>query len=372
MSIVGRHPPRAQAVPDPGKSTSWAEHRGPDGLAAVAVWSRTSGTPAYPLGRGRRAPDAAAPAAEQGRCQALLELDPESVTPSVGLLQELFGSERPRLEAGLEFHAYYLLGNPVPSSVCGGQVTLAQRPTFEIGYNEYHNRLGDSLPNTLQWLVSNVRAQSLPVDNHMMVFETLTHGAKAGGVKVPDFSLSATPASQSVTAGGTATYTVTVTPSNGYGGTVALSVGGLPSGATASFNPASIGGGSGSSTLTVATSSGTPAGTSALTITGADSMASLSHTAGVSLTVEQPVCVQTTQGGPWQNSAFANQTGMFTVQFDATPSMADMNGVIGLSNGVQTAYTGVRGDRALQPDGGHRRLQRGGTPQRRRSHTSRA
>jgi hypothetical protein len=101
-------------------------------------------------------------------------------------------------------------------------------------------------------------------------------------------------------------------------------------------------------------------------------MASLSHTAGVSLTVEQPVCVQTTQGGPWQNSAFANQTGMFTVQFDATPSMADMNGVIGLSNGVQTAYTGVRGDRALQPDGGHRRLQRGGTPQRRRSHTSRA
>ena len=50
-----------------------------------------------------------------------------------------------------------------------------------------------------------------------------------------------------------------------------------------------------------------------------------------------PACAQTTQGGSWQNTAFANQTGTFTAQFDATPSAADMNGVIGLSNGSQTA-----------------------------------
>jgi hypothetical protein len=67
--------------------------------------------------------------------------------------------------------------------------------------------------------------------------------------------------------------------------------------------------------------------------------------------VEQPVCAQTTQGGPWQNSAFANQTGMFTVQFDATPSMADMNGVIGLSNGAQTAYTGFAAIARFNPTG---------------------
>jgi len=107
---------------------------------------------------------------------------------------DLFGSEKTRLEAGLEFHAHYLLGNPVPSSVCGGSVTLVQYPTFEIGYNHYHNRLGEALPETLNWLNSNIRAKSLPVDHHMMVFETLSHGADADTVTPePDFSLGATP-----------------------------------------------------------------------------------------------------------------------------------------------------------------------------------
>ncbi len=89
---------------------------------------------------------------------------------------DLYGSERPRLEAALEFHTYYLAGNPVPSSVCGGSVKLVDYPTFEIGYNAFHNRLGDSLPNTWNWITSNVRNQSMPVDYHMMIFETLTHG----------------------------------------------------------------------------------------------------------------------------------------------------------------------------------------------------
>ena len=78
-------------------------------------------------------------------------------------------------------------------------------------------------------------------------------------VTVPDFSLGASPASQSVVAGNTTTYTVTVTPSGGFNSTVALSAGGLPSGATASFS---------GSTLTIATSRSTKSGTSTLTITG--------------------------------------------------------------------------------------------------------
>jgi len=92
---------------------------------------------------------------------------------------DLYSSEKPRLEAALEFHAYYLLGNTVPSYVCGGKVSLAKYPTFEIGYNAYHNRLGDPLPNTSDWIGQGVRTQNVPVDHHMMVFETLTHGADA-------------------------------------------------------------------------------------------------------------------------------------------------------------------------------------------------
>ena len=61
-----------------------------------------------------------------------------------------------------------------------------------------------------------------------------------------------------------------------------LSVSGLPTGATASFNPASVTT-SGSSTLTVSTATTTPAGTYTLTITGTSG--SLSHTATVTLVV---------------------------------------------------------------------------------------
>jgi beta-glucanase (GH16 family) len=102
-----------------------------------------------------------------------------------------------------------------------------------------------------------------------------------------DFTISATPSSQTVTAGGSTSYTATVAPKNGFTGSVGLSVSGLPSGASGSFSPTSISGGSGSSTLTVTTSSSsTPAGTYTLTITGTSG--SLSHTATVTLVVNAP------------------------------------------------------------------------------------
>lgn len=99
----------------------------------------------------------------------------------------------------------------------------------------------------------------------------------------PDFSIAASPASQTVTRGSSTTYTVTVGALNGFTGTVSLSVSGLPSRATASFNPSSIAG-SGSSTLTITTASKTPAGTKTLTITGTSG--ALSHATTVSLVVQ--------------------------------------------------------------------------------------
>ncbi len=102
----------------------------------------------------------------------------------------------------------------------------------------------------------------------------------------PDFTIAATPSSQSVVAGNSTTYTVSVSPQNGFTGSVSLGASGLPSGASASFNPASISG-SGTSTLTVMTASSTPAGNYTLTITGTSG--SLSHPANVTLTVTGPV-----------------------------------------------------------------------------------
>jgi hypothetical protein len=119
-------------------------------------------------------------------------------------------------------------------------------------------------------------------------------------------------------------------------GTVNLSVSGLPSGATGTFNPTSVSG-SGSSTLTVSTASSTPAGTSQLTITGAGG--SLNHSKSVSLTVN-PACTTATANGAWNNSAFPSHTGAFTVTFDATPSVSGQSSAVGISKGAQTAYTG--------------------------------
>jgi hypothetical protein len=98
----------------------------------------------------------------------------------------------------------------------------------------------------------------------------------------PDFTLSATPSSRTVIQGNGTTYTATVSAVNGFTGSVTFSASGLPSGASASFNPGSVTG-SGSSTMTVTTSTSTSTGTYTITITGTSP--GLTHTTTVSLTV---------------------------------------------------------------------------------------
>ena len=96
----------------------------------------------------------------------------------------------------------------------------------------------------------------------------------------PDFSLSAAAGSVGVAQGASAGTSVTVTPANGFTGSVTLSASGLPSGVTAAFgtNPTT-----GSSTLTFTASATAATGTRTVTITGTSG--SLSHTATLALTV---------------------------------------------------------------------------------------
>lgn len=96
----------------------------------------------------------------------------------------------------------------------------------------------------------------------------------------PDFALSATPSTVGVTQGASATSTITVTGTNGFTGSVALSATGLPSGVTATFTPAST---TGTSTLTLTASSTATTGPATVTITGASG--TLTHTTTVNLTV---------------------------------------------------------------------------------------
>ena len=87
----------------------------------------------------------------------------------------------------------------------------------------------------------------------------------------PDFDINVSPASRATVPSGSAQYTVTITPSAGFAGTVNLTATGLPSGASANFSPTSLtitDATSKTSTLTVTTTPGTPLGNATLTITG--------------------------------------------------------------------------------------------------------
>jgi hypothetical protein len=104
----------------------------------------------------------------------------------------------------------------------------------------------------------------------------------------PDFTVGASPSSQTVSTSGSTTYTITTTAANGFNGIVSLAVSGLPSGATASFVPLTVTG-AGSTTMTVTTSANTPGGTFPLTITATSG--ALSHTATATLMVTVPASV---------------------------------------------------------------------------------
>ena len=84
---------------------------------------------------------------------------------------------------------------------------------------------------------------------------------------VPDFSMSATPPSQTVAPGSATSYTVSVSAGTGFSGTVSFSVSGLPVGATPNFNPATVTT-SGSTTLSIATTTSVALGTYSILISG--------------------------------------------------------------------------------------------------------
>ena len=121
-----------------------------------------------------------------------------------------------------------------------------------------------------------------------------------GGSPQPDFSISATPASRTVTQGGGTSYSITITPQNGFAGSVNLSVGGLGSGAGGSFSPASA---TTTSTLNITTTASASTGSFPLTITGTSG--SLFHQTGVTLVVNPSTPVTTVPDAPNLTSATA-------------------------------------------------------------------
>ena len=104
-----------------------------------------------------------------------------------------------------------------------------------------------------------------------------------GVVGNPDFTITATPPSQTVSKGGTTAYTVTIAAQNGFNGVVSFKVTGLRAFDKATFSPTTVTG-SGSTTMTVKAAPFGRTGTFPLTITGTSG--SLSHSASVTLVIQ--------------------------------------------------------------------------------------
>jgi hypothetical protein len=162
------------------------------------------------------------------------------------------------------------------------------------------------------------------------------------GVSVaqPDFSLSASPSSQTVTQGAGTNYTITVMPTNGFTGTVALSAAGLPAlpaGAVASFSPNPA---TNSSMLSITTTTTIPPGPYPVTVTGTSS--ALSHTASLTLVVTSAAAGDySLSATPSSRSITRGTSGSYTVTIARTGGFtgAVTFSVNGLPSGTSFSFS---------------------------------
>ncbi|MFZ1918146.1 MAG: S53 family peptidase [Terriglobales bacterium] len=151
----------------------------------------------------------------------------------------------------------------------------------------------------------------------------------------PTFALSANPSSLSIVPGGQGTSTITITPANGFSGSVSLSASGLPNGVTAAFspNPATT-----TSTLTLTASATAGTGTVTVTITGMSG--SLTETTTLKLTVAASP-TYTLSANPSSLTIAQGSQGTSTITI--TPANGFSGSVTlsasGLPNGVTAAFT---------------------------------
>jgi len=163
------------------------------------------------------------------------------------------------------------------------------------------------------------------------------------GNATPDYTVTAAPASLTVTRGSNGTSTITLHSLNGFNSATTLSASGLPSGVTASFstNPVTPpANGSATSTLTLTASSTATTGTATVTVTGTSG--SLTHSTNITLTITaaatpnftigaSPASLTVTQGGNGVNSITIASQNSFNSATTLTAT--------GLPSGVTAAFS---------------------------------
>jgi subtilisin-like proprotein convertase family protein len=187
---------------------------------------------------------------------------------------------------------------------------------------------------------TNVAGDGVPgnADTTDQDFALLVYNGSASA-PTPDFSLAATPTSQTITAGASTSYSVSNTALNGFSGSVTLSAAPAISGVSFAFTPNPQAAGS-SSTLSVTTTTAATPGTHALTLTGTSG--ALVRTANVTLVINAPPTPTFTMAvTPASQTLTAGGSTSYTV---STTALNGFVGDISLSaapaiSGVSTTFT---------------------------------
>jgi hypothetical protein len=144
-----------------------------------------------------------------------------------------------------------------------------------------------------------------------------------GAEQPPDFTIEAEPDTQEVVAGNSVDYDVILTSLNGFSSTVGLSASGLPTDASASFDPEQVIP-TDMSVMTISTAGTTPEGTYIITVTGTElTAAQIQHSTEVVLKVITPESMLVTApdgGEEWcagsNQSITWTSTGIDTVKIE--------------------------------------------------------
>jgi len=152
-----------------------------------------------------------------------------------------------------------------------------------------------------------------------------------------DFAGTVQPNPQNIVAGNSASYTITISPTGGYTGNVNLSYSGLPPGSSATLNPTTIPGASGSATMTVFTATSTVQNVYPITINATSGP--LSHSTAADLGVRSSSAAWSGSISPTSQSAAIGSTATYAVDLVRNGFDADIRiDVSGLPPGATSNF----------------------------------
>jgi hypothetical protein len=256
---------------------------GPVSLSGLTVGSNF----AQIAGSGTRADCSSSSSLTSGEnCNLSLSFTPTSTGPITGsaTLTDNSLNGNPATQtitlSGSGLNSHTITFNPIPTQVLGTPLSLSASASSGLPVSFASQT--PAVCTVSGTTATLVKAGTCTIQASQSGNPTYGAATASQGFSVTDFSLTVTPASQTISAGHTAVYSAALRAVNGFSGTVTLGCTGGPPKSTYSVSPASVAlSGSRSSSISVAAKT---KGTSTLTITarsGADV-----HTATTSITVK--------------------------------------------------------------------------------------